>query len=171
MRSGQVGSVLVVIVAAGLAGCGAGSRGAQYGEGDYGGEYLGPDVMDLTVTSPISRALPPESNTGRVLVVDSGATTMRITVEFDTGGTPCILTAERNGTFATIGAGQTCTAKMTYDGAPVLGTVQIRTGTMSFNDSATSVAMQGPFTATIVLNGSSIPVRGLAAWRFEGVVQ
>ncbi len=65
--------------------------------------------------------------------------------------------------------GQQCTSTFRYDGRPIAALVQVQQGIAYFDRNHLTIAMQGPFAADVVVDGSRVvPTTGFAIWRFEG---
>ncbi|MCZ7681455.1 MAG: hypothetical protein M5U28_22735 [Sandaracinaceae bacterium] len=131
-----------------------------------------PEPARLRAHAPRAPRDAPERHDGSAEVIDTGGTYVTLELRiFGEGETPCRVQAQRStaeaGRFDVI-PGQRCASNFRYDGRPVAALTQINEGVAYHEQGRLRIALQGPFVADVLMNGSVVPTEGHAIWRFEG---
>lgn len=141
MRRGFVAVLAYASVA--LAGCVA----TVTGGGGVDGSYAGQGVLQMTITTPAYRQLPPESTNSFVAVQSVGGGRLLVNVRFNVNGNQCTLNAAQYGDGFVIDPGQLCRGLMRYMSYDIDAVMRVTDGRATVSGALLNLQLQGDVDA------------------------
>ncbi len=162
----MVKAVLAAVVTAGasllLGGCVVTGQGV----GGIDGTYQGNGVLQMTITRPGYRVLPPETTNGIVIVQSVGGGRVVANVRFNPGGNQCTLQGSQYGSQFVLDPGQTCRGFIAYSRYDIDAVMRIRDARGTVNGASLAFEVAGDVDGQ---HRDGSHNYGTATWSMRGV--
>lgn len=115
--------------------------------GGVDGNYAGRGVLQMTISTPAYRPLPPETTNSFVAVQSVGAGRLLVNVRFNVNGNQCTLNASQYGDGFVVDPGQICRGLMRYMSYDLDAVMRVTDARATVSGALLTLQMQGDVDA------------------------
>jgi hypothetical protein len=111
------------------------------------GDYSGRGILQMTITTPAYRQLPPEETNSLVIVRSAGGGRVLVNVRFNQNGNQCSLNGSQVGDGFAVDPGQICRGLMGYGAYDIDAVMRVTDGRATVSGGLLTFQLQGDVDA------------------------